>query len=169
MRILSLIFKEILIIKHSSVYTFTNNLASFDYWNLYWIIRLEAMRSHCWDGITDQITKCLADVLMSYQWEIEFCYSGSKIRDPIHRKILSKSMSGKDKGIPIYFSRIGKFFFHILGNLWKLVSHIWELCGFFNSTGFYSNTIVWEYISFPQNISVYTEFTINSLLILRYH
>ena len=85
MRILSLIFKEILIIKHSSVYTFTNNLASFDYWNLYWIIRQEAMRSHYWDGITDQITKCLADVLMSYQWEIEFCYRGSKIRDLIRK------------------------------------------------------------------------------------
>ena len=75
-------FKKNLMIKHFfSLYT--NNLTSFDYWNLYWIIRQGAMWSHYWDEIQDQITKCFSDVLMSYQWEIEFCYIGSKIRDLI--------------------------------------------------------------------------------------
>ena len=41
----------------------------------------EAMWSYYWDEITDRITKCLADVLMPYQWEIKFCYCGSKIWD----------------------------------------------------------------------------------------
>ena len=73
-------FKKNLMIKHFfSLYT--NNLTSSDYWNLYWIIRQGAMWSHYWDEIQDQITKCFSDVLMSYQWEIEFCYIGSKIRD----------------------------------------------------------------------------------------
>ena len=45
----------------------------------------------------------------------------------------------------IYFPWIGKKYSHTLRNLWKLISHIWELCGFFNSTGFYSNPIVWEF------------------------
>ena len=43
---------------------------------------------------------------------------------------LWKSMSGKDMVIHIYFPWIGKKYSHALGNLWKLVSHIWELCGF---------------------------------------
>ena len=38
-------------------------------------------------------------------------------------------MSGKDMGIPIYFPWTGKKYSHTLGNLWELVSYIWELCG----------------------------------------
>ena len=41
------------------------------------------MWSHYWDDIKDGITKCFSDAVMSYQWEIEFCYRGSKIRDLI--------------------------------------------------------------------------------------
>ena len=63
--------------------SFASNLASSDYWNLYWIIRLGAMWSYYWDEIKDRVTKCLSDVLMSYQWEIEFCYRVSKIREVI--------------------------------------------------------------------------------------
>ena len=66
------------------------------------------------------------------------------------RKNLLKSMSGKDMGILIYFPWIGKKYSHTLGNLWKLVSHIWELGRFLNSIDFYSKPMVWEYISFPQ-------------------
>ena len=41
------------------------------------------MRSHYWDEIKYWITKHFSDVLISYQWEIEFCSCGSKIRDLI--------------------------------------------------------------------------------------
>ena len=61
--------------------SFANNLTSSDYWNLYWIIRLGAMWSRYWNEIKDRITKCFSGVLMSYKWEIEFYYCGSKIRD----------------------------------------------------------------------------------------
>ena len=57
-------FKEILMIKHFGV-SFTNNLASSDYSNLYEIISLRAMWSYYWDEITDWITKCLSSYLMS--------------------------------------------------------------------------------------------------------
>ena len=57
------------------------NLSSSDYWQLHWIIRLEVMWLNYWDEVTDRIAKCLSDVLMSYKWEIEFCYSCTKIRD----------------------------------------------------------------------------------------
>ena len=76
----------------------------------------------------------------------------------LHRKNLSKFMSGKDMGIPIYFLWIGEKYSHILGNLWKLVSYIWELCGFLNSIYFYSRSTVWEYISFPHDISTVWNF-----------
>ena len=72
--------------------SFAKNLASSYYWNLYWIIQLWAMWSYYWDEITDRITKCLSYVLMSYQWEIEFCYCGSKIRDLI-RNLQQNRMS----------------------------------------------------------------------------
>ena len=51
------------------------------------------IRTHDWDKITDQITKCLSDVLMSYQWETEFCYRGSKMRVPygIYNKVTRHS------------------------------------------------------------------------------
>ena len=78
----------------------------------------------------------------------------------MHRKNISKSKSGKDMGIPTYFPWIGEKYFHILGNLWKLVSHISELCRFFYSIGFYSISIVWEYISFPNNIPIVWNFTL---------
>ena len=78
----------------------------------------------------------------------------------LHRKNLSESMSGKGVGIPIYFPWIRKKYSHTLGNLWKLVSHIWKLCGFFNSISFYSNSTVWEYISFPHNIPIVWHFTL---------
>ena len=78
----------------------------------------------------------------------------------LHRKNLLKSMSGKDMGISIYFPCIGKKYSHTLGNLWKLVSHIWELCGFLNSIDFYSKPMVWEYISFPHNIPIVWNFTL---------
>ena len=71
-----------------------------------------------------------------------------------HRKNLSKPMNGKNMGIPIYFQWIGKKYSHTLGNLWKVVSHIRELCRFFNSVDFYSKPTVWDYISFPHNIWV---------------
>ena len=67
----------------------------------------------------------------------------------LHRKNLLKSMSGKDMGIPIYFPWIGKKYSHTLGNLWKLVSHIWELCGFLNSIDFYEFFIIFKSIQFP--------------------
>ena len=38
------------------------------------------MWSYYWDEKTNRIAKCLCNVLMSYQWEIGFCYRGSKIR-----------------------------------------------------------------------------------------
>ena len=60
--------------------SFANNLASSNCWNLYWIMRLGGMWLYYWYEITGQITKCLSDVLMSFQCEIEFCYCGSKIR-----------------------------------------------------------------------------------------
>ena len=41
------------------------------------------MWSFYWDKITDRLSKYLSDVLMSYQWEIEFCCRGSKILDLI--------------------------------------------------------------------------------------
>ena len=77
-----------------------------------------------------------------------------------HRKNLLKSMSWEDIGIPIFFPWIGKIYSHTLGNLWKLNSHIWELCGFINSIDFYSKPMVWEYISFPQNIPIAWNFTL---------
>ena len=67
--------------------SFANNLASSDYWNLYRIIRLGTLWSHYWDEITDRITKCLSDVLVSYQWEIDFCYRGSKILRDLIRNL----------------------------------------------------------------------------------
>ena len=73
-------------------------------------------------------------------------------------------MNGKDMGIPIYFPWIRKKYSHTLGNLWRLVSHISELCGFFNSTEFYSKPIVWEYISFHQNIPIVWIFTLPVLI-----
>ena len=69
-------------------------------------------------------------------------------------------MSEKDMGIPIYFPWIGKKYSHTLGNLWKLVSHIWKLCGFLNSIDFDSKPMVWEYISFPHNIPIVWNFTL---------
>ena len=72
-----------------------------------------------------------------------------------HGKNLSKSMNGKDMGIPTYFQWTGKKYSHTLWNLWKLVSNIWELCGFLNS-----KTIVWEYISSPHNIPLVWNFTL---------
>ena len=50
--------------------------------------------------MTDRMTKCFSGVLMSYQWEIEFCYRGSKLQDLIrnlqqitrHSAISSKSV-----------------------------------------------------------------------------
>ena len=78
----------------------------------------------------------------------------------LHRKNLLKFMSGKNMGIPIYFPWIGKKYSHTLGNLWKLVSHIWKLCGFLNSIDFDSKPMVWEYISFPHNIPIVWNFTL---------
>ena len=52
---------------------------------------------------------------------------------------------------------------HSLGNLWKLVSHIWELCEFFNSIDFYSKPIVWEYVSFSHNTLIVWNFTLPRL------
>ena len=49
-------------------------------------------------------------------------------------------MSGKDMCIPIHFPRTGKKYSHTLGNLWKLVSHIWELyLGFVITSNFIKN------------------------------
>ena len=72
---------------------------------------------------------------------------------------LSKSMNGKDMGIPKYFPWIGYKYSHTLGNLWKLVFDIWEPCGFLNSIDFYPDPIAWEYISFPQTIPIAWNFT----------
>ena len=77
-----------------------------------------------------------------------------------HRKNLLRSISGKDMGIPIYFTWMGKKYSPTLGNLWKLVSHIWQLYGFLNSINFYSKPMVWEYISFPHNITIGWNFTL---------
>ena len=90
-----------------------------------------------------------------------YCSSFSAVTTCMfHRKNLSKCMSGKDMGIPTYFPWIGKKYFIALGNLWKIVSHIWELCGFFNSIDFYSKPTVWEYDSFPHNIPTVWNFTL---------
>ena len=70
-----------------------------------------------------------------------------------------KEVSGKIYGYS-YFLWIEKKYSHTLGNIWKLVSHIWELCGFLNSMGFYSKPLVWEYISFPHNIPIGWNFTL---------
>ena len=89
MRILSLKFQRNFDDKTLLYVSFANNLASNDYWNLYWIIPLGAILNHTAGGdliillMIDRITKCLSDVLMSYQREIEFCYRVSKIRDLI--------------------------------------------------------------------------------------
>ena len=69
-------------IKHCVL--FVKNIASCDDWNLYGFIRLGAMWSIYWNEITDQIIQTLANVLMSYQWEIEFYYRGNN-----HSAILS--------------------------------------------------------------------------------
>ena len=76
------------------------------------------------------------------------------------RKNLLKSMSGKDMGILIYFPWIGKKYSHTLGNIWKLFSHIWEMCGFLNSIDFYSKPMIWKYISFLHNIPIVWNFTL---------
>ena len=83
-----------------------------------------------------------------------------RVNNTFYWKNLSKSMSGKDMGIPIYFPWLGKQHSHTLGNLWKLVSHIRELCGFLTSIDFYSKPIVWEYISFPDNVPIVWNFTL---------
>ena len=75
------ISKKKKMIKNSCL-SLAKNLGSPDYWNLYWIIRLRAMWYY-WDEITDQIKKCFLNVLISYQWEIEFCYHGSNIQNLI--------------------------------------------------------------------------------------
>ena len=67
-------------------------------------------------------------------------------------------------GYSIYFPWIGKKYSQTLGNLWKLVSHIWELCGFLNSIEFYSKPIVWEYISFHHNIPIVWIFALPVLI-----
>ena len=56
--------------------------------------------------------------------------------------------------IRIYFPWVGKKYPNTLGNPWKLVSHIWELRGFYNSIDFSSKPIVWEYNSFSHNIPI---------------
>ena len=63
-------------------------------------------------------------------------------------------------GYPHLFYMNWKKYSHTLGNLWKLISHIWELCGFINSIDFYSKPMVWEYISFPQNIPIAWNFAL---------
>ena len=60
-----------------------------------------------------------------------------------HRKNLLKSMSGKDMGIPSILHELGNKYYHRLGNVWKLVSHIWELCGLLNSIDIYSKPMAW--------------------------
>ena len=47
-----------------------------------------------------------------------------------------------------------------MGNLWKLVPNIWELCEFLNPRDFNPKPIVWEYISFPHNIPTVWNFTL---------
>ena len=66
-------------------------------------------------------------------------------------------------GITIHFPWIEKKYSHTLGNLWKLVSHIWELYGFLNSIDFYSKPTVWKYISIPHNIPIVWNFTLSVL------
>ena len=82
MHILSLKFQKKKKMIKNSCLSLAKNLGSPDYWNLYWIIRLRAMWYY-WDEITDQIKKCFLNVLISYQWEIEFCYHGSDIQNLI--------------------------------------------------------------------------------------
>ena len=53
-----------------------------------------------------------------------------------------------------------KKYFIALENLWKIVSYIWELCGFFNSIDFNSKPTVWEYNSFPHKIPTVWNFTL---------
>ena len=102
-----------------------------------------------WVSRTDVVTLLQAKSTLNQRWV--FVAS-------LHRKNLWKSISGKDMGIPICFPLIGKKYSHTSGNLWQLVSHICELCGFFNSIYFYSKPIVWGYISFSNNISVVRNF-----------
>ena len=53
-------------------------------------------------------------------------------------------------GIPISFLWIGKKYSHALGNLWKLVSHIWELCG--NISVFPIIFSCYEILHFPYSV-----------------
>ena len=65
-------------IKHSSVYY----LLKFSLLRLVKFV-LNYMAGSNMIILPNQITKCLPDVLMSYQREIKFCYRGSRIRDLI--------------------------------------------------------------------------------------
>ena len=79
------------------------------------------------------------------------------------RKISQNPWMGKIWVFPSTFHKLGKNI-HIHWEIWKLVSHIWELCGFLNSIEFYSKPIVWEYISFPYNIPIVWIFTLPILI-----
>ena len=81
--ILSLKFQRNFIDSILFCVSFTTNLASSNYWNLYWTIRLGATWSYYWSEITGQITKFLSVFLISYPWEMKFCNRDSMIRDLI--------------------------------------------------------------------------------------
>ena len=83
-RILLLKFRRNLMIKHSSVYHLLTiySLLRLLKFILTYTTGCDVM-SYYQDEITDRITKYLSDVLLSYLWQIEFCYCRSKIRDLI--------------------------------------------------------------------------------------
>ena len=75
-------------------------------------------------------------------------------------KISQNAWVGKIWVFSLIFHELGKKYFIALGNLWKIVSYIWELCGFFNSIDFNSKPAVWEYNSFPHKIPTVWNFTL---------
>ena len=102
----------------------------------------------------------LSSVIFMIESKTDQIIEMSRWRGRFTGNISQNPWVGKDMGIPIYFPRIGQKYSHTLGNLWKLVSDISELCGFFNSIDFYRKPTVWEYISFPHNILIVWNFAL---------